>query len=101
MQLEAFRFRQVKVRGLGGVHEEERCYPTGSGVVDVPDAEGYALKEMRIRDPRDGSYIRYLGPEDVEENTRLGTLERVAREGAPRPDEAPHRGPGRPRKAAE
>ena len=99
MQLEAFKFRLVKVRGIAGVHEEERCYPTGSGVIEVPEEQGYDLKKMRIRDPRDNSYIRYLAPEDVEENLRLGTLEAQTRqpEVAPAPE---RRGPGRPPKAS-
>jgi len=92
MQLEAFKFREVRVRGIAGVHSEERCYPTGSGIFEVPEDEGYSLKEMRIRDPRDGSYIRYLAPEDVEESLRLGTLEHVEPRTAPTPAPAKAKG---------
>lgn len=96
MQLQAFLFKLVKVRGPMGVYEEERAFPTGSGWFEKPDHEAVELKQMRFRHPH-GGVIRYCSPDEVDESLRLGLME----QGSVRAPEPPRRGPGRPPRARD
>lgn len=86
MQLQAFLFKRVKIRGPLGVFEETRVSPTGSGDlshagrrypadeagwVEVPYDQAIELKKM-VFHREDGGYIKYCTPDEIDENLRLG-----------------------------